>query len=361
MRIDYKNKFIIDADISLHDAVLEKFNYDCINNKVSIELDDSEWRSRKVSLAFSNVLYFEMLSMDLWGKSPYIYDWELVDINENVMNLCNDKFENPGSKNIDKCFQTAFTLSSGNKLNIICEYIDFTESNISDYETDEDNAEGFDTVNNDQNILKMQIDKAQKEYCSQHPDSLIPCFEEELRKLGFNFEISNQALRFMPKYKETILPIAIKYYQSAKKQKKYNEQSCFMCFFRFEGFDEVVPMLLKDFYSDKTPELTRWTISDCIFMIKSKNYIGDYLNIISNPKFGENRQMIILLVGELKAEPAIPILIDLLEDESVRSYAIKALSDFKKEEFRPYFERFQNSKNIGWQKYARSALKNLES
>ena len=77
--------------------------------------------------------------------------------------------------------------------------------------------------------------------------------------------------------------------------------------------------------------------------------------------YGRNRQMIVLLLGKLKEECAIPTLIDLLEDEEVRLHAISALGEFKREEFRCYFERFQNSKHSGWRKYARSALKKLDS
>lgn len=62
--------------------------------------------------------------------------------------------------------------------------------------------------------------------------------------------------------------------------------------------------------------------------------------------------MIVLLLGKLKEECAIPTLIDLLEDEEVRLHAISALGEFKREEFRCYFERFQNSTHPGWRKYA---------
>ena len=67
--------------------------------------------------------------------------------------------------------------------------------------------------------------------------------------------------------------------------------------------------------------------------------------------------MIILLLGEMKVEEAIPIFIDLLEDETVRLHAIYALGCFKRMEFLPYFERFSESKHPGWRKYARLAIK----
>ena len=87
--------------------------------------------------------------------------------------------------------------------------------------------------------------------------------------------------------------------------------------------------------------------------------LKEYLDIVSNRAFGQNRQMIVLLLGKLKEESAVPTLIDLLEDEEVRLQAISALGEFKREEFRCYFERFQNSTHPGWRKYAREALKKI--
>ena len=221
----------------------------------------------------------------------------------------------------------------------------------------------LDVINNNPKMLRKWIDLARTRemaYREEHPDSLIPLFEKELRELGFVFEISNQILNFMPKHKSIILPIAIKYYQKAKDLKKDNEQEYFLDFFLFRGFNEVVPMLLEDFCSTETKDLTRWFIGDCLYKIRSKTYISNYLEIISNPKYGSNRQLLILLVGEWKIEEAIPILIDLLEDEDVRLHAISALGYFKREEFRPYFERFENSKHSGWRKYAKAAIKKLD-
>ena len=221
----------------------------------------------------------------------------------------------------------------------------------------------LDIINNNPKMLKEWIERAktdEKVYREEHPDSLIPLFEEELRNLGFSFEISNQTLTFMPKHKKTILPIAIKYYQKAKKLGIENEQNHFLGFFHIKNLDEVVPMLLEDFQSTETTDLTQWYIGSCLYKIRSKTYISEYLKIISNPEYGSNRQLLILLVGEWKIEKAIPILINLLEDEGVRLHAISALGYFKREEFRPYFERFENSKHPGWRKYARAALKRLD-
>lgn len=180
-----------------------------------------------------------------------------------------------------------------------------------------------------------------------------------MKDLGFEFETSSQTFGFVPKYKNVIVPIAFKYYQLAKEMNMPNEQNHFIGFFRIKGLDEIVPLLLSDFYSDKTTDLTRWLISDCIYQIKSKQFIEEYLNIASNRAFGINRQMIILLLGKLKDESAVPTLIALLDDEEVRLQAICALSEFKRKDFRCYFERFQSSTNAGWRKYSKKQYKNL--
>ena len=211
-------------------------------------------------------------------------------------------------------------------------------------------------------MIKMWLDNekaAEEQYYKDNTDSLIPLFVKELRNLGFEFETSNQAIGFIPKQKKVILPIATKYYQLAKAREKPNEQNYFMRFLYIKGLDDVIPMLLEDYYSEKTADLTRWFISDCIYQIRSKSFVKEYLDIVSNRVFGRNRQMIVLLLGKLKEESAVPTLIDLLEDEEVRLHAISALGEFKREEFRRYFERFQNSTHPGWRKYAKAAIKKL--
>lgn len=208
-------------------------------------------------------------------------------------------------------------------------------------------------------FIKNQI-LLREQYYKDNPESPSLKFDNELRSLGFEFQTSKQLLKIVPKYKDVILPIAIKYYNLAKQLNMSNEQNSFIEFFRFKGFDDVVLMLLKDYHSDKTTDLTRWFIADCLYQIRSGKFINEYIDIVTDNKFGINRQMIILLLGKLKAESAVPVLIGLLEDEEVRLHAICALGDFKREEFRCCFERFQNSNNYGWRKYSQKAINKLD-
>lgn len=214
-------------------------------------------------------------------------------------------------------------------------------------------------INSNPSLVKRMIElyKANEEQMKKNPDSILLNFKQELLNLGFNFQVLNQAERLLPKYKDAVLPVVIKYYKMAKLK---NEKQYLLGWFHHKGLEEVVPMLLEDYYSNNS-NIDKWAIGDRLYQIRSKKYIDDYLKIISNSSYGQDRQMVVLIVGKLKVEAAIPILIDLLEDEGVRLQAIAALGEFKQENLRPYFERFQNSKHPGWRKYAKAALKKLDT
>lgn len=212
-------------------------------------------------------------------------------------------------------------------------------------------------INSNPDLVKLMLEQYKKdeEQLENNTDSVLFDFKQELLNLGFDFEILNHAEKLMPKNKDIVLPIVIKYYKKAKLK---NEKRYLLGWFHYRGLEEVVPMLLEDYFSNAS-NVDRWAIGDILYQIRSKKYIDEYIRIIENSEYGQERQMVILLIGKLKVEKAIPILINLLEEENVRLHAIIALGDFKREEFRLYFERFENSKHSGWRKYAKAALKKL--
>lgn len=213
-------------------------------------------------------------------------------------------------------------------------------------------------INSNPALVKRMVEqyKIEEDRMRSEPESVLPDFKQELLDLGFDFQVLNQAEDLLPKYKDTVLPIVVKYYKLAKLK---NEKRYLSGWFNHRGLEEVVSLLLADFCA-VNPAADRWAIGDRLYQIRSKKYIDDYLKIIADSTYGQDRQMIILLVGKLKVQAAIPILIDLLEDEGVRLHAIAALGEFRQENLRPYFERFQDSAHPGWRKYARAALRKLD-
>ena len=219
-------------------------------------------------------------------------------------------------------------------------------------------------IKNNPAFLKKFIEdrkKEEEEYFREHPDSLIIPFLKELREIGFEFEHTPQGSGLDTEYKKVIIPIALKYYAEAKRLKIENEQQYFMGYFYCRGADYLVPMLLEDYRSLEATDSVQWDISDCLYTIRAMKYVDEYIELISDKHYGSNRKMLILLLGERKVEKAIPVLIRLLDDEDVRLHAISALGYFKREEFRPYFERYSGERKAGYGKYARQAIKKLDN
>ncbi len=188
-----------------------------------------------------------------------------------------------------------------------------------------------------------------------NPQSVLTEFSWELHKLGFEFETLYHAISLTKTHGAQITPIVLKYYQQATLK---NEKRYLLSWLPKQAASIAIPILLQDFYSDRN-NVDRWAIADTLYGFASKEYKADYLNIISNAKYGIDRQMLVLLVGKLKIEEAISILISLLDDESVTLHALCALSRYKKPELRGYFERFVNSPNPTWRRQAVKALQQL--
>ena len=123
----------------------------------------------------------------------------------------------------------------------------------------------------------------------------------------------------------------------------------------------MIPMLLEDFYSPDTPSLTREFIGETFRLICSEKYIDDYLKILANTELGGQRNSIIALLGKLKSDTAIPLLIAALDEgKNITTNAISALGQYKQPEFRPYFERFLDHENSYYRREAKTALKKLD-
>ncbi len=124
--------------------------------------------------------------------------------------------------------------------------------------------------NSNPNLTRALINqyKHSEEQAKKAPDSILPAFESELHQLGFQFEVLNQAEALLPKHKKTVLPIVMKYYALAKNPA---EKSELLRWLHHKGFEEAVPKLLADYCSDRTPDTTRWFISDTLFEIRSES------------------------------------------------------------------------------------------
>ena len=75
--------------------------------------------------------------------------------------------------------------------------------------------------------------------------------------------------------------------------------------------------------------------------------MSQYLSIIKDESYGEDRQMLILLVGKSKKAYVIPVLKELLSDSTVCGHALYALSNFSGDEIDCIMHKYIDN-NITW-------------
>lgn len=79
-----------------------------------------------------------------------------------------------------------------------------------------------------------------------------------------------------------------------------------------------------------------------MYKIKNYDYLDSYEKIVSDKKYAESRQMIVLLIGESKKENEIPFLISLLGDEDIEGHVILALSNYKTRKIYQIMKEYKN-------------------
>lgn len=134
MKIDAFNKDIINTStIYIHDSVFINMTYNYFEKKIDFKSQNDQNITKIYHLEFFNVIGYEMISCEFWGKSPYIFDWEVKKKEDQALIAKLVKEQNdhhyPYScfSNDTKYFESVITFTSGNKLTIACEYIYFSE------------------------------------------------------------------------------------------------------------------------------------------------------------------------------------------------------------------------------------------
>lgn len=136
MIINYKNKDIIDSrQIYIHDSTFIGCNYHYLNNQISFQTKN-ECCNKIFAFKFFNVFSFKMKSFEPWGESPYVLDWETIKdgddylLNEIVKEIDDNNYDLTRLKDYNELVSSIITLSSGDTLTIVAEYIEFEEVNL---------------------------------------------------------------------------------------------------------------------------------------------------------------------------------------------------------------------------------------
>jgi HEAT repeat protein len=126
-----------------------------------------------------------------------------------------------------------------------------------------------------------------------------------------------------------------------------------------KGFNDATEKLL-EIYNDKSSKIDKWVIGDVLYSIQDGRFQDEYIKIVRNEYNGISRQMIVILLGKLKCEKAIPTLVNLLQDDKVDGHAIMALGYFKNYELIKCIEPFLNHEKKWIQKEAAKAIKKIK-
>ncbi|MNL25224.1 hypothetical protein D3C87_1466970 [compost metagenome] len=139
---------------------------------------------------------------------------------------------------------------------------------------------------------------------------------------------------------------------------KRNYKSVIVRILGVKGFYEATETLL-NLYFNKDVDIDKWAIGDTLYSIQDKRFEDEYIKIVKNENNGISRQMIVILLGKLRCEKAIPTLIDLLQDDDVDGHAIMALGYFKDRNLIEYIKPFLNNKKPWIRREAEKAIKKI--
>jgi len=159
----------------------------------------------------------------------------------------------------------------------------------------------------------------------------------EVNNYGFKVMNYDDLKAIKRKIKNTI-PILLKYLHLLQGN---NYTDAILRLLAVKGFNEATENLL-EVYNDKNSKIDKWVVGDTLYSIQDKRFEDKYIEIVSDKGNGDSRQMIVILLGKLRCEKAIPTLINLLKDDDVNGHAIMALGYFKNIELIKYIEPFLN-------------------
>ncbi len=177
----------------------------------------------------------------------------------------------------------------------------------------------------------------------------------KINKLGYSMTNSNDIMR-IGKNDKVLIPILIKRLQETS---NIVEKDLIVRALGVKGYSEASDALLDEF-EDSDHMLYKWAIGNSISIIQDKSTKDRLVKIISDNKHGTARQMMIVALGKMKIEEAIPTLINLLEDNQEVGHVICALGYYEKPELMKYFKAYLNHDKTWVRNEAKKAIKKIE-
>jgi HEAT repeat protein len=123
-----------------------------------------------------------------------------------------------------------------------------------------------------------------------------------------------------------------------------------------EEFHRLDPTLDK-------PGGMRWSIGDALERVADETVLDDLIAIATDRRYGRDRQLVVASLGNMvrAKERAVPVLLDLLDDEEVAPYAVMGLGKLRVHEARTAIQSFVDHPEAWVRSEAKKALARLSS
>lgn len=180
---------------------------------------------------------------------------------------------------------------------------------------------------------------------SMNPDSILKKYDNFLNAHGIYFALDRMYFHKSIKGHTELCEGILDLYAEATLE---NEKLVLLEDLATIGYNtnKLSEMILHIFRDEPLPT-NLWEYADLLYTLNNFRYLSEYLTIISNKRYGDARQMLILLVGKSKNKCVIPVLKELLNDSSVYGHALEALSNFREKEIEKIMCGYLSS-NIIW-------------
>ena len=126
-----------------------------------------------------------------------------------------------------------------------------------------------------------------------------------------------------------------------------------------KGLTSAARNLLELFSDEKLTSTELWAIGNALYVIDDKSTYPMIIQLAKSTKLGFSRQMLLGTLARSKSQEAYEVLIDCLNDETVKGHAIEALGRFGKTEGIEILEKTDVEKGKYEFKAKQTALKKL--
>ncbi len=134
------------------------------------------------------------------------------------------------------------------------------------------------------------------------------------------------------------------------------------CMMQPKGFRDAVPWLLslfKEFPKNGLSESHLWAIGAAIYTINDKKFYPDVIAICRVTRYGSSRQELMGTLARVKTDASYDVLLQCVDDPTVRAHAIEGLGRFGRTEGIPILEALDVQKGLYEFKAKATALRRL--